>query len=346
VPRPPTGDEGPLAADRASPAASDEAPLVTVTGPLAEAEARSVLGLAETAAGRDGVAPLSEHVLLPARYGGDAGARNLLLTAGPGLAGPGQARPGLAGPGLAGPVLAGYGHLDPADQADPAEGPAAEMVIHPDYRGRGFGLTLARALLAEAAPHPLRVWAHGDLPAARALAARAGFAWIRSLWAMRRPLADPLPEPVFPPGVTLRTFRVGADEAAWLDVNRKAFASHPEQGAWTAEDLSLREREPWFDPDGFFLAERDGKLAGFHWTKIHGTPPQVGEVYVVGVDPAAQGGGLGRGLTLAGLHYLRSQGLPEVMLYVDEDNTAAIRLYESLGFTHRGTDVMFRHPPG
>jgi mycothiol synthase len=336
VPRPPTGDEGPLAADRASPAASDEAPLVTVTGPLAEAEARSVLGLAETAAGRDGVAPLSEHVLLHARYGGDAGARNLLLTADPGLAGPGQA----------GPVLAGYGHLDPADQADPAEGPAAEMVIHPDYRGRGFGLTLARALVAEAAPHPLRVWAHGDLPAARALAARAGFAWIRSLWAMRRPLADPLPEPVFPPGVTLRTFRVGADEAAWLDLNRKAFASHPEQGAWTAEDLSLREREPWFDPDGFFLAERDGKLAGFHWTKIHGTPPQVGEVYVVGVDPAAQGGGLGRGLTLAGLHYLRSQGLPEVMLYVDEDNTAAIRLYESLGFTHRGTDVMFRHPPG
>jgi len=336
VPHPPTGDEVPLAADGASPAASDEAPLVTVTGPLAEAEGRSVLGLAETAAGRDGVAPLSEHVLLHARYGGDAGARNLLLTAGPGL----------AGPGLAGLVLAGYGHLEPADQADPAEGPAAEMVIHPDYRGRGFGLTLARALLAEAAPHPLRVWAHGDLPAARALAARAGFARIRSLWTMHRPLADPLPDPVFPPGITLRTFRVGADEAAWLDVNRKAFASHPEQGAWTAEDLSLREREPWFDPDGFFLAERDGKLAGFHWTKIHGTPPQVGEVYVVGVDPAAQGGGLGRALTLAGLHYLRSQGLPEVMLYVDEDNTPAIRLYESLGFTHRGTDVMFRHPPG
>jgi mycothiol synthase len=220
------------------------------------------------------------------------------------------------------------------------------MVVHPDYRGRGFGLILARALLAEAAPDPLRVWAHGDLPPARALAARAGFARIRSLWTMRRPLTEPLPDPVFPPGVTVRTFRVGADEAAWLDINRKAFAGHPEQGAWTAEDLSLREREPWFDPDGFFLAERDGKLAGFHWTKIHGTPPQVGEVYVVGVDPAGQGGGLGRALTLAGLRYLRSRGLPEVMLYVDEDNVAAVRLYESLGFTHRGTDVMFRHPPG
>ena len=164
----------------------------------------------------------------------------------------------------------------PAQPARPSpdEGPAAELVIHPDYRGRGLGLALARALLAEAAPHPLRVWAHGDLPAARALAARAGFSRIRSLWTMHRPLAGPPPVPALPPGVTMRTFSAGADEAAWLDLNRRAFAHHPEQGAWTAEDLSLREREPWFDPDGFFLAERDGKLAGFHWTKIHGSPPR------------------------------------------------------------------------
>src|ERR1700722_6029073 len=158
VPHPPTGDE---------------APLVTVTGPLAEAEGGGALHLPETAASRDGVDPLSEHVLLHARYGGDAGARNLLLTIG--------AR------------LTGYGHLDPAGQAGTHQGPAAEMVVHPDYRRRGFGLTLVRALLAEAAPDPLRVWAHGDLPAARALAARAGFARIRSLWTMRRPLTDPPP---------------------------------------------------------------------------------------------------------------------------------------------------------
>jgi mycothiol synthase len=342
MPPPPTGDKVPLAA-------SDEAPLVTVTGPLPEPDAARVLSLADAAAERDGVGPLSEHVVLHLRYGGDAQARNVLLTASPALDspaldGPVVHGPVVNGPVVNGPVLAGYGHLDPAGEADPAEGPAAELVIHPDYRGRGFGLLLARTLLAEAAPHPLRVWAHGDLPAAGALAARAGFGRIRSLWTMRRPLAGPLPAPVFPEGVTVRTFSVGADEAAWLDVNAKAFASHPEQGAWTAEDLSLREREPWFDPDGFFLAERDGRLVGFHWTKIHGTPPAIGEVYVVGVDPAGQGGGLGRALTLAGLHYLRSRGLPEVMLYVDEENAAAVRLYESLGFTHEGTDVMFRHP--
>ena len=329
MPHPPTGDSAP---------ATGEVSLVTVTGPLTGTQAASVLALAGAAAERDSVGPLSEHALLHLRYGGDTRARNLLLTAGS--------------------AVAGYAHLDPGD---PDEGPAAELVIHPDYRGRGLGLRLAGALLAEAAAQPLRVWAHGDLPAAVALAGRAGFARVRALWTMQRPLAGPLPDPVFPAGVTLRTFSVGGDEAAWLDLNRKAFASHPEQGAWTAEDLSLRERESWFDPAGFFLAERSGKLAGFHWTKVHtraendnpaglshepSGQESIGEVYVVGVDPAEQGSGLGRALTLAGLHYLRSRGLPTVMLYVDEDNTPAIRLYQSLGFVHQGTDVMFQHPAG
>jgi mycothiol synthase len=142
----------------------------------------------------------------------------------------------------------------------------------------------------------------------------------------------------------VRTFRVGQDEDAWGAVNHRAFAHHPEQGSWTRADLELREREPWFDPDGFFLAERHHGLAGFHWTKIHAGQAgsaAVGEVYVVGVDPAEQGSGLGRALTLIGLQYLRGRGLGEVMLYADESNAAAISLYESLGFAHTATDVMF-----
>jgi mycothiol synthase len=157
----------------------------------------------------------------------------------------------------------------------------------------------------------------------------------------------PIPEPAFPDDVTVRTFKPGADEEAWLGVNSRAFAHHPEQGAWTADDLRLREAEDWFDPDGFFLAERDGQLAGFHWTKVHpdggvnGEP--IGEVYVVGVDPVQQGGGLGRALTLAGLGYLRDRGLGDVMLYVDEDNVGAVRMYMSLGFTRWTADVMYRN---
>jgi len=267
--------------------------------------------------------------MLHVRYGGDTRARDLLLTE------RGE--------------LAGYAHFDPAPggtrapgASHAAEGPSAELVIDPEHRRHGLGLLLLRTLAAEAGEGsgPLRVWAHGDLPAAAGLATTAGLKRVRALWQMRRPLRAPLDAPVLPEGIRVRTFAVGRDEDEWLQVNSRAFATHPEQGAWTRADLEPREREPWFDPDGFFLAERDGKLAGFHWTKVHPEEP-IGEVYVVGVDPGERGTGLGRALTLVGLNYLRARGLPEVMLYVDESNRPAIRLYESLGFTRWRTDVMY-----
>jgi mycothiol synthase len=320
VPRMPRSD-GP---DPAAPAAG--APEITVRGRMTEAESLAVRELVRAAAEEDGVGPLSEHVMLHLRYGGDPRARNLLL--------------------VSRGELAGYAHLDPTD---PVEGPSGELVIHPAHRRQGLGLALARALVAEAGERPLRLWAHGDLPAAARLAAAAGFERVRALWQMRRSLQSRLDRPELADGVTIRTFVVGQDEDEWTDLNARAFAGHPEQGAWTREDLDLREREPWFDPDGFFLAERGGKLIGFHWTKIHEAQDHesrahepIGEVYVVGVGPEARGTGLGRALTLVGLRYLRSRGLFQVMLYVDESNTPAIGLYESLGFTHWDTDVMYR----
>jgi mycothiol synthase len=165
---------------------------------------------------------------------------------------------------------------------------------------------------------------------------------------MRRSLDAPLPEVVLPDDVTVRTFAVGQDEPAWLGVNARAFATHPEQGTWGLAELELRLAEPWFDPAGFFLAEHGGELVGFHWTKVHGGTTgdghghePVGEVYVVGVDPAAQGRGLGPALTLIGLHHLRGRGLHEVLLYVEEDNHAAVTTYRRLGFTVSATDVCY-----
>jgi len=190
----------------------------------------------------------------------------------------------------------------------------------------------------------LRLWAHGDLPAAAALARATGFDRFRALWQMRRSLREPLDHPVLPAGLTLRTFVPGQDEDEWLGLNGRAFAKHPEQGGWTRHDLELREQEPWFDPAGFFIAERDGRMTGFHWTKVH--DPGLGEVYVVGVDPAEQGTGLGRALTLAGLRHLRDAGVARAMLYVDEDNVPAIRMYEALGFTQARVDAMYRAGPG
>jgi mycothiol synthase len=300
----------------------DREPRIDARPRLASAESTAVLALATAATAADGVSPLSEHVMLHLRYGGDHQARDLLVH-----------RDG---------EIAGYAHLDPAS---PGEGPSGELVIHPGYRNQGLGLALARALVAEAGGQPLRVWAHGDRPAAARLAAAAGFGQVRSLWQMRRPLADEIAPPKVAEGIVIRPFEVGRDEDAWLAVNARAFAHHPEQGGWTGDDLRMREQEPWFDPDGFFLAERDGRLVGFHWTKVHDEGPEpIGEVYVVGVDPGEQGTGLGRALTVIGLRHLRSRQLSHVMLYVDGTNTAAIRLYESLGFSRWNTDVMFEHP--
>ncbi|MBX6384092.1 MAG: mycothiol synthase [Microbispora sp.] len=295
---------------------------VEITERLDDDQVAAVLALAEAAAAADGVGPLNEHVMLQVRHGGGPGARAVLLY------GDGD--------------VAGFAHLDPPD---PGEGPSGELVVHPAFRRRGLGRRLLGEAL-EASGGRLRLWAHGDLPGAARLAASAGLTRVRSLWQMRRPLSEPLPEPVIPEGVRLRTFEPGRDEKPWLALNALAFATHPEQGSWTADDLELRMREPWFDPAGFFLAVRGDTLAGFHWTKVHpgtqdGDEP-IGEVYVVGVAPGERGTGLGRALTLAGLAHLRALGLAQVMLYVDEENTPAVRLYESLGFTRWSTDVMYR----
>lgn len=133
----------------------------------------------------------------------------------------------------------------------------------------------------------------------------------------------------------------GVDDTAWLAVNAAAFAHHPEQGSLTQRDLDDRKSEAWFDPAGFFLAERGGELVGFHWTKVH-AEERLGEVYVVGVLPGVQGGGLGKALTTIGLRHLAAQGLPTAMLYVDADNKAAVSVYERLGFTTYETDLMYR----
>lgn len=225
--------------------------------------------------------------------------------------------------------------------------PELDLAVAPESRRHGRGAALLRAALA-LHPRPVTAWSHGDHPGAAALATKAGFRAVRELWVMRRSLAD-AQDGVPPPGFTLRAFRPGADDAAFLALNAQAFASHPEQGALDQRGLDERTSQDWFDPAGFLLAERDGRLVGFHWTKTHpgsATSPAVGEVYVIGVGPSTQGTGLGRALLSAGLRHLQSRGLTDVLLYVEADNTPAVRMYERQGFTHdaRDTDVQYLRP--
>ncbi|MFH8790035.1 mycothiol synthase [Streptomyces roseoverticillatus] len=291
---------------------------IEVLDELAPGPAQDVLQLITEAAETDGQPAVSEQGRLQLK-GRRTGVRHVLLRTDDGL-------------------LVGYGQLE---DSDPVEAPAGELVVHPSHRGRGHGRALGSALLHESGKR-LRVWAHGGHPAARHLAQVLGLSLFRELRQMRRPLHDlVLPEPALPPGVTVRTFRPGEDDAEWLAVNAAAFAHHPEQGSLVQRDLDDRKAADWFDPKGFFLAEKDGRVIGFHWTKIH-AEEGLGEVYVLGVAPGAQGGGLGKSLTTLGLRHLAAQGLPTAMLYVDADNAAAVAVYEGLGFQIHETDLMYR----
>jgi mycothiol synthase len=297
-------------------------PFVVDSERLSAAEVAEVLALLRAAASADGVRPVSEEGELRLQHGGPPGGRNLLV-----------------------PVddaLAGYARLDDG---------AAELVVHPAFRRRGLGAALLTRL-EELAGGALSVWAHGDLPGSAELAGSRGYDRARVLLQMRRDLAgvDPDPQPALPDDVTVRPFRPGRDEDAWLRVNARAFAWHPEQGSWSRQDLLLREAEGWFDPEGFLLAWRgepdDGVLLGSHWTKVHPagdvTDEAIGEVYVLGVDPGAQGMRLGAALTDLGLASLRRRGLREVLLYVEESNAPAVRLYEARGFRRFAVDVQWR----
>ncbi|ULE35292.1 mycothiol synthase [Mycobacterium sp. IDR2000157661] len=284
---------------------------------LSDEEQRRVRELIAAAASVDGVAPVGDQVLR--ELAGDR-SRHLLAVDGDD------------------DDIVGYLNLAAADAPV-----MAELVVHPRARRRGVGSAMARTALAEGGDGA-RIWAHGNLEPARATAAALDLTVVRELLQMRRPLTD-LPAVAISDGIHIRTYSGPEDDAELLRVNNAAFAWHPEQGGWTAAEIAERRGEPWFDPEGLFLAfdERTDALLGFHWTKVHGA--DLGEVYVVGVDPAAQGRRLGGVLTLTGLHHLAKRlsdsSQPTVMLYVEADNSAAVKTYEDLGFERFAVDAAY-----
>ncbi|HEY8215655.1 MAG TPA: mycothiol synthase [Acidimicrobiia bacterium] len=234
-------------------------------------------------------------------------------------------------------------HVAPPENDGDAVLTMATVVV-PEHRDDDVERGLLEVALADPVldGQRVRLWVFGADERADQLARALGFALERELRQMRVPL--PLAEePRWPNDVDVRAFRVGADERTWLDVNNRAFAEDPDQHGWTLETLRRREAEPWFDPAGFLLAWRGGALAGFCWTRLHApSPPHepatLGEIYVIGVDPAHQGIGLGRALVVGGLHALFERAATAGMLFVDAANTAAVALYEGLGFTTTRVD--------
>jgi mycothiol synthase len=283
---------------------------------MSAADIAEVTSLLEAAERADGHRPLDDHLWLDLVEGGRAG--------------------------FAGLVAWEQSHAHPVAYAQVSRGNnswALELVIDPHHRYEmaTIGPELLRAALgivAQEGGGHVHWWVFEPTAAHDAVAKSVGLAPGRVLLQMRRPL--PIGEHS---EVAVRAFKVGIDEEQWLVVNNRAFHQHPEQGGWDRDTLRQREKEPWFDPSGFLLHERDGRLAAFCWTKVHDDhDPVLGEIYVIGVDPDFQGLGLGRALTLAGLDLLAAKGVPIGMLYVDADNSVAVSLYRKLGFRVHRTD--------
>ncbi|MCF4119608.1 mycothiol synthase [Antribacter sp. KLBMP9083] len=309
-------------------------------GPLDDDARRAVRALADTAAEHDGVAALSEQPLL--NLAADEEWLTHVVARDP------------------------YGKTIGYVQVDRSGDTAsAELVVHPEHRRRGTGRMLLRtaerdATLPARSGEPgqhgkqLRVWAHGDLPEARAFAEKSGYRPVRELLLLARPLGTTTATPpAMPEGLAVRTFVPGADDEAWVRVNARAFATHPEQGRLTRADLEARKAEPWFDPEGFFLVVPDAGTTAqpstadpvaFLWTKVEPGQPdgaRDGEIYAVGVDPTAQGRGLGGALTATGLAHLARIGATRAVLYVEGDNAPALATYARAGFERAGTHVQY-----
>lgn len=347
---------------------ADAAPAtLTVTTQLTPAQQDEVVALVERAATHDGHRAVNDAGLLALRKNssGDSTGDSIGEASRPG---PIHVLAHGAGPGSAAALL-GYAQAIWED-----DGPVAALVVDPEHRRQGIGSALWRTLAERTAAlsgDSLRVWATGNTPAAQALAASQGLRAIRTLLVLGRSLDGDLP-PVEPPaGITIRIFRPTqpddpdqSDESerpdksdqsddidGWLQVNSRAFASHPEQGSMTRADFEQRMAEPWFDPAGLFLAVRSiqtdsaehEEIIGFHWTKRE-PGAATGEVYVIGVDPTAGVRGLGTPLLGAGLRHLRDTGAAAVDLYVEADNVPALSLYRRYGFSPLTSDVMYAAP--
>lgn len=261
-------------------------------------------------------------------------------------------------------LKSGTNHVVLAHEGERLVGAAAvaddtlELVVDPDARGRGVGSALADHVLTSrtgslllrvlepfvgAFPAPTLAWAHGDHPGARRLAVQHGFEPVRRLLQLRMPLAGA--EPADPGPHTFDTFVADRDSAPWVALNARVFAGHPEQGKLTEADLAARLAEPWFDADDFLLArDETGTMVGYNWLKVEPADAdgeRIGEIYVIGVDSAHAGRGLGRALMQRGLDRLRARGCTVAALYVEEDNGPAVPLYRSLGFVDHTVDVQY-----
>ncbi|MDE3097274.1 MAG: mycothiol synthase [Chloroflexota bacterium] len=279
--------------------------------------------LVDAATRADGHEPIGEHKFLRLKRGGDLGVAVLAFE---------ERR------------LAGYAHTLTFGEGE-GRRVSCEFVVHPDVRRRGVGrMLLSHALMHAVSQGAARIdaWAYNDSPASAHLAAQFGFAPARRLYHLHRH-AGGQADAQAPAGARLRPFRPGADDGRWLALNNRIFAAHPENGAWTLDDLRARMAQPWFAPRDFLLLEAEGRLAAFCWVKVdeRGDDGRVGEIYVIGVAPEQRGRGFARYLLDTALGHAATRGARTAAVYVDATNAPALALYEAAGFHRHHVDICY-----
>jgi mycothiol synthase len=298
---------------------------IRVVAQLGPDELPAVRTLIDVAREHDGVEAIGEHKFLRVSAGGASGVKALLA--------------------YEGTRLAGYANVETFPVAE-ASRLAAEMVVHPDARGRGVASRMLEEIIAEARRlevDRVDMWAYRQLPGTRKLAAKFGFEEMRTLLEVKMPLPDSLPEAPLPDGVELRAFVPGRDDAEWLALNNQVFATHPEQGNWDEADLAARLTQPWFAAQDFLVAFAEGRMVAYNWLKLDFETKE-GEIYVIGVDANFRRRHFGRSLSIRGLDHMRKRGMTHAAAYVDAENANALAMYYSLGFELDHSDLCYSKP--
>jgi len=296
---------------------------ISTVDSLSQAQQDQISNIVKEAFRVDFVNPLNEHAQLHLKHGGDKPITHILATVEE--------------------KIIGYGHLD---QTDLLEGPAAEIVVIPTFRKQGVARLILKKIEEIAKPEPVRLWAHGNIAAAKNFAKNLNYHPIREIVQLKFSLLNVISDFKFPQEFQPTTYQNENDKETILEINSQAFTELPDQSSWTEHDLQLRINEHWFDPAGLLILKNNNQPAAFCWTKIHthhhDEHQPLGEIYVLAVLPKFQNQGLGKQLTLWALHQLRKKGLSEAMLYVDAKNTKAMKIYQEIGFVPSGSDTLYK----
>ncbi len=296
---------------------------VSTVDSLTRDQQEQVFKIVKYATQEDSVNPLNEHAELHLKHGGDKPISHILAT-----------KEG---------VVVGYGHLD---QTDLVEGPAAEIVVNPEFRNQGIAKLILKKIEELSKPKPVRLWAHGNVPAAKQFTKNLNYEPIREIIQLKFSLLNIISDFNFANKFKVSTYQDDEDNKTILQINKDAFSELPDQAAWNKQDLQLRLNEHWFDPEGLLILRKDDSPVAFCWTKIHthdeAEHQPLGEIYVLAVLPEFQNRGLGKQLMLWALQHLRKKGLSEAILYVDAKNVKAMKIYQEIGFVHSGSDTLYK----